>query len=183
MPRKARIAPKQHIYHLLTRGNNSKTIFKKEEDYKEYINILQRYKAKYHFNLYHYVLMKNHVHLVLETSGMSGSLSEVMKGINISYVQYYKSKYKHAGHFWQDRYKSIIVSNDEYVLACGGYVELNPVRAKITQDLKTYRWSSYNCYAHGKNEPIVDENPIYTALSSDAIERRKKYHRLFYRAG
>ncbi len=175
MPRASRIAPKEYIYHILTRGNNRQDVFKDEKDYRRYIDILQRYKDRYTFKLYHYVLMRNHIHLVLETTERGGSLAEIMKGINLSYVQYYKNKYKHTGHFWQDRYKSIIISKDDYLLACGSYVELNPVRARIVEDPKEYRWSSYNAYAYGKKDFVVDEHPIYRELSKGKTERRKKY--------
>jgi putative transposase len=175
MPRTARIAPKEHVYHILTRGNNRQDIFKDKKDYKKYIEILQRYKERYKFKLYHYVLMKNHVHLVLETIHGGGSLAEIMKGINLSYAQYYKNRYKHIGHFWQDRYKSIIISKDKYLLTCGSYVELNPVRARIVEDPKDYRWSSYNRYAYGKKDTVGDEHPIYKELSEDETERRKRY--------
>src|SRR3972149_4661339 len=131
MPRTARIAPNECVYHILTRGNNRQDVFKDKQDYKKYREILQRYKERYTFKLYHYVLMTNHVHLVLESTEKGGKLSEIMKGINLSYAQHYKGRYKHIGHFWQDRYKSIIISKDAYLLACGSYVELNAVRARI----------------------------------------------------
>ena len=175
MPRTARIAPDEHVYHILTRGNNRQDVFKDKKDCKKYIEILQRYKEKYRFKLYHYVLMSNHVHLVLETTEKGSKLSEIMKGINLSYAQHYKKRYKHIGHFWQDRYKSIIISKDDYLLACGSYVELNPVRAKIVEDPKDYKWSSYNVYAYGRKDSIVDEHSIYKELSKDESERRKKY--------
>ncbi|MEN6318375.1 MAG: transposase [Syntrophaceae bacterium] len=105
MPRTARIAPKEFVYHILTRGNNRQDIFQDEEDYQKYISILQKYKEKYKFKLYHYVLMTNHVHLVIELMDTGGALSQIMKGINLSYAQHYKTKYKHIGHFWQDRHK------------------------------------------------------------------------------
>jgi len=175
MPRTARVAPKDHAYHLLTRGNNRQDVFEDEEDFRKYIDLLLRYKEKYHFKLYHYVMMTNHVHLVIEPSEGGGDLSEIMKGINLTYALYYKRKYNHTGHFWQDRYKSIIISNDEYLLACGSYVELNPVRAKMVEDPKDYRWSSYQTYAYGKRDVLVDEHPIYLQLSEDEVERRTKY--------
>lgn len=175
MPRTARIAPKEYVYHILTRGNNRHDVFKDEKDYMRYSEILQRYKERFKFKLYHYVLMKNHIHLVLETTEKGGSLAELMKGINISYAQYYKGRYKHIGHFWQDRYKSIIISKDDYLLACGSYVELNPVRAKTVEDPKDYRWSSHNTYAYGKKNLLVDEHPIYMRLSEDEAGRRKRY--------
>src|SRR4030066_1008452 len=175
MPRTARIAPKEHVYHILTRGNNRQDIFKDESDYRKYLEILQRYKKKYRFRLYHYVLMRNQVHLVVEPAVRGGSLAEIMKGINLSYAQYYKGRYKHTGHFWQDRYKSILISKDEYLLACGSYVELNPVRAKIAADPKDYTWSSYRVYAYGKRDMLVDEHPVYLQLSEDEVERKRKY--------
>jgi len=159
----------------MTRGNNRQNVFEENEDFRQYLDILLRYKEKYHFKLYHYVMMDNHVHLVIEPSNGGGTLSEIMKGINLSYVQHYKRKYSHIGHFWQDRYKSIIVSKDLYLLACGSYVELNPVRAKRVEDPKDYRWSSYRVYAYGKRDFLVDEHPIYSQLSEDEVERRKKY--------
>ena len=178
MPRSARIAPGDYVYHILTRGNNRQDVFQEEEDFKKYMELLLRYKEKYKFKLYHYVLMTNHVHLVLEPTERGGGLAEIMKGINLSYAQHYKRKYKHIGHFWQDRYKSIIISKDDYLLACGSYVELNPVRAMMVTDPKAYRWSSYNAYAYGKNNPLIDEHPIYSVLSEDESERRKKYREL-----
>ena len=175
MPRTARIAPKEYVYHILTRGNNRQEVFKDERDYKKYIEIVQRYKDKYKFKLYHYVLMRNHVHLILESIERGGTLAEIMKGINLSYAQYYKKRFKHIGHFWQDRYKSIIISKDDYLLACGSYVELNPVRAGIVEDPKDYKWSSYNVYAYGKKDFIADEHSIYKGLSRNEAERKKKY--------
>jgi len=175
MPRTARVAPKEHVYHIFTRGNNRQDIFKDERDYRKYLDIIGRYKEKYRFRLYHYVLMGNHVHLVLEPSMRGGDLAEIMKGINLSYAQYYKGRYKHTGHFWQDRYKSIIVGKDDYLLACGSYVELNPVRAKIVDDPKDYIWSSYNVYAYGKRDSVIQEHSIYENLSEDETERRRKY--------
>ncbi|MEW6007779.1 MAG: transposase [bacterium] len=172
MPRTARIAPKEYVYHILTRGNNRQDIFKDVDDYKKYLGILQRYKEKYKFKLYHYVLMTNHIHLVIEPKEEGGNLAEIMKGINLSYAQYYKDKYDHIGHFWQDRYKSIIVSKDSHLLACGSYVELNPIRANIVEDPKDYKWSSYNVYAYGKKDPLIDEHPIYKEPETG---HRKKY--------
>ena len=175
MPRTARVAPNEYVYHILTRGNNRQDVFKEKKDYKKYIEILQRYKEKYQFKLYHYVLMTNHVHLVLETTEKGGKLWEIMKGINLSYAQYFKNRYRHIGHFWQDRYKSIIISKDNYLLACGSYVELNPVRAKIVEEPKGYRWSSYNTYAYGRKDFLTDRHSIYEELSRDESERRRRY--------
>ena len=178
MPRSARIAPCGYVYHVLTRGNNRQDIFKGDEDFEKYMELLARYKERDKFKLYHYVLMTNHVHLVLEPTETTDGLAAIMKGINLSYAQHYKREYNHIGHFWQDRYKSIIISKDDYLLVCGSYVELNPVRAGMVTDPRAYHWSSYNAYALGKDNPLVDEHPIYGMLSEDESERRKKYREL-----
>ena len=175
MPRTARVAPKEHVYHVLTRGNNRQDVFEDGDDFRKYLDLLFRYKEKYHFKLYHYVMMTNHVHLVIEPLEEGGGLSEIMKGINLVYAQHYKRKYGHTGHFWQDRYKSIIISRDQYLLACGSYVELNPVRAKMVEDPKDYPWSSYRAYAYGKRDVLLDKHPVYLQLSEKERERRKKY--------
>lgn len=133
-------------------------------DYQRYLEILKRYKEKYQFKIYHYVLMNKHVHLILEPHETGGSLSEIMKEENLSYAQYYKRKYNHVGHFWQDRFKSILISRDHYLLTCGSYVELNPAKAGVVNNPKDYRWSSYQAYAYGKKDPLIDENPIYHGL-------------------
>jgi putative transposase len=173
MPRTARIAPQEFVYHVLTRGNNKQDIFKDEEDFQKYIDLLKKYKEKYLFKLYHYVLMTNHVHLVIETTEKGGELAQIMKGINISYAQYFKIKYKYTGHFWQDRFKSIIISKDEYLFACGSYVELNPVRAGMVKEPKAYLWSSYRANAYGNKDYLVDEHIIYENLSSDETVRKE----------
>ena len=180
MPRTARVAPRDYVYHVLTRGNNRQNIFKDEEDFTTYIEILKKYKERYQYKLYHYVLMTNHVHLVMEATE-GGALSQIMKGINLSYAQHYKDRYKHTGHFWQDRFKSIMISKDEYLLACGSYVELNPVRAGMVKDPKEYRWSSYRANAYGQRDELLDDHVIYSKLFQDRevrLEYRKFVHQM-----
>jgi len=173
MPRTARIAPKKLIYHILTRGNNKQDIFKDEEDYQKYIDVLCKYKEKFRYKLYHYVLMTNHVHLVLEPTADGGELSQIMKGINLSYAQHFKKKYQYTGHFWQDRYKSMIISRDEYLLACGSYVELNPVRAGMVKNPKDYRWSSYRANTYGKKDDLIDKSLLFDKLSTSESSRKE----------
>ena len=79
----------------------------------------------------------------------------------------------HTGHFWQDRYKSIIISKDEYLLACGSYVELNPVRAGMVKAPKDYPWSSYGVNAYGKKDDLIDKHIIFNKLSTDESVRKE----------
>ena len=173
MPRSARIAPKEFVYHVLTRGNNKQDVFKDEEDFGKYIKILWKYKNQYKYKPYHYVLMTNHVHLVMETTREGGELFQIMKGINLSYAQHFKKKYQYTGHFWQDRYKSIIISKDDYLLACGSYVELNPVRAGMVKYPKDYPWSSYRANAYAKKDDLIDKHIIFDKLSTEEPARKE----------
>lgn len=175
MPRAARIISDPGVYHILTRGNNKQIIFREKNDFKSYLHILKEYKKKYEFRLYHYVLMDNHVHLVPETIENEGRISEIMKGINLAYVQHFRKKYKYIGHFWQDRFKSIVVAKDNYLLACGSYIELNPVRAGLVSNPGHYEWSSYAFYAFGKENNLLDINPIYESFGNTDLERQRKY--------
>ena len=178
MPRTPRIAPETGIFHITCRGNNRMSIFHCDDDYFTFLKLLRYYKAKYSVLLFHYVLMNNHVHLIISTT-IPHTLTKFMHGLNLTYAQYYRKKYKGIGHFWQDRFKSILIETDRYLLACGRYIELNPVRAKIVTKPEDYLWSSYRFYAFGEPSDIVDINPLYASLGNSEKERQEKYRELF----
>lgn len=177
MPRVARIYTEEGIFHILTRGNNRQTVFHDEEDFNIYKERLIELKKEHSFKLYHYCLMSNHVHLVIETDENT-ELSKLMKRLNLSYYNHYKKKYKYNGHFWRDRFKSLLIDKDDYLLSCGLYVERNPVRANMVKDAKEYEYSSYNNYAYGKRDKLVDNNPSYNKLGKDDNNKQKEYRRL-----
>lgn len=153
MPRKPRLLLPNVCYHVTTRGNEKRTVFKNDGDFNTYLGILRKYKERYEFKLYGYCLMSNHVHLVVE----SDELSKVMHGINLSYAQYFRYRYKGIGHFWQDRFKSPVIQKDEYMINCISYVEYNPVRAKIVSRPESYPWSSYKSRVLGKANGLLDQ--------------------------
>jgi putative transposase len=142
MPRIKRIYLEEGIFHILARGNNKQWLFEDKSDFKYYLDILKRLKKEQPFLLYHYILMNNHVHLLIETNQKT-ELSKLMKRINLLYYNHYRRKYNYAGHFWQDRFKSILVSKDEYLLACGLYIEGNPIRAGLVKIAEDYPYSSF----------------------------------------
>jgi len=139
-------------------------------------DILKKYKEEHGYLLYHYCLMPNHIHLIIEPT-LSTDLSRLMKQINLSYYNYYRNKYKHWGHFWQDRYKSLLISKDEYLITCGRYIENNPVKAKMVKNPKDYLWSSYNAYAYGKKNELIDTDPLYQELGKTESERQSSYRK------
>lgn len=159
MPRQARIGLPEHVYHVTNRGNNRDRIFHEGEDFRKYFEILHRYKSKEDFRLYHWVLMSNHVHLLLEIPEQ-GSLAKAMHGINLAYTVWFNRKYKRVGHLWQGRFKSFPVENDRYLLACGRYIERNPLRAGLVEDAGEYPWSSFLVHAMGLHDGITDQHEI-----------------------
>ena len=174
MPRKARIAFPSMLYHIVSRGNNREPVFNGREDFEKYLEICKRYKDRYEFRLYHWVLMNNHVHLLLETTGDS-SLSKIMQGINLAYTLWFNRENGKVGHLWQDRFKSSVIERDSYLLECGRYIERNPLRAMLVRDLKDYAWSSYRVYAHGKEDGITDRHEIYESMGKELTKRYEAY--------
>lgn len=177
MPRTARIYLDDGVFHILCRGNNKQNVFLADSDFAVYKSIIQRLRKDHPLKVFHYCLMANHVHLIIE-SGPNTDLSRFMKRLNLTYCGYFKKKYGYFGHFWQDRFKSLLISKDEYLTACGLYIERNPVKAMIAESPKFYRHSSYNYYAYGYKDDILDRSPLYDSLDSNEEKRRKAYRDL-----
>lgn len=113
-------------------------------------------------------------------------LPELIKAINISYHHYYRKKYKYKGHLWHSRYRSIIIKNDTQWLQCGRYIELNPVNAKLCSEPGLYKWTSFNCYAEGKLDPLLDlksDDPKYPKLHKIETGKSNPEYRRFILAG
>jgi len=162
------------IYHIVSRGNNREWVFRRGEDFEKYLELCERYKERYGFKLYHWVLMSNHIHLIIETSGES-SLSKIMQGMNLAYTLWFNRKYSKVGHLWQDRFKSGLIEKDSYLLECGRYIERNPLRAGMVRDPMEYPWSSYKVHACGEEDGITDRHGIYELLGTEPPQRQKAY--------
>ncbi len=174
MPRAARIYTGTGIFHILTRGNNKQWVFKDDTDFRAYKSMLKDIKAEQPFKLYHYCLMNNHVHLIIETN-KDTELSKLMKRLNLLYYHYYKKRYGYTGHFWQDRFKSLLIEKDKYLIACGVYIEHNPVRAKMIRLAQDYPYSSYSYYAYGKADDLIDRDICYDCIGQTDKARQYEY--------
>ncbi|MDD4909485.1 MAG: transposase [Candidatus Omnitrophica bacterium] len=175
MPRDRRHIPEAGFLHVISRGNNRRKIFRYERDLEAYYSILLQSKAEDRINISHYCLMSNHIHLILEVNEAS-NLSRFMKRVNLRYVYYYRRKYAYCGHLWQDRFKAKTIDNEEYLIQCGKYIELNPVRAGIVKRPEEYRFSSYLHYAYGAEDVLIQDNPFYSELG-ESQERRQTIYR------
>lgn len=177
MPRTARIYTEDGVFHILARGNNKQKIFLSDNDFATYKALLQKLKNEHPSKLYHYCLMTNHIHLIVETNQKT-DLSRFMKRLNLAYYSHYRKKYGYSGHFWQDRFKSLLISKDEYLIACGLYVERNPVKANMVDSPRSYAHSSYNYYAYGQRDDLVDTDPVYEGMAARERDRQASYRNL-----
>lgn len=123
-------------------------------------------------------MMTNHVHLIIEPSNESG-LGDMMQSLGRKYVRYVNITHKRTGTLWEGRFKSSIIDKDEYLLACGKYIEMNPVRAKMVEYPADFPWSSFAYKAGGRADDIIDEDPIYTGLGKTAEDRQLNYRKYF----
>jgi putative transposase len=142
MPRRPRIKLADVPQHIVQRGINREPCFFAEEDYHCYLHWLQKSAADWHCTIHAYVLMTNHVHLLV-TSAKPDGIAKMMQSIGRRYVQYINRSYRRTGSLWEGRFKSSLVQAEEYLLTCMRYIELNPVRANMVNDPAQYRWSSY----------------------------------------
>lgn len=155
MSRTGRLALDNASYHIMVRGNRKQAIFIESGDFEKYLEILRHYRRKYRFKLYGYCLMPNHVHLVLEVR-KGFDLGKIMQGLNQTYTIWFNEKYKKVGHLWQGRYKSMVIQKNKYMLACIEYVELNPIRANISNSPFEYCWSSWKERQGYKENNLLD---------------------------
>ncbi len=174
MPRKPRIEFEGAFYHVITRGNQRQQIFKEPADYNKFLQFLLIYRNRYHYHLRAYVLMSNHVHLLIETGDTP--LSKILQGVNQSYTLYFNHKYRTVGHLFQGRYKAILCDREAYLLGLLKYIHENPLRARIAETLDTYPWSSHHTYT-GKNNPLalVSEDQVLRMFSENKSRARRKY--------
>jgi len=129
MPRQPRFTIPGQPQHVIIRGNNRDPIFYADEDYGFYLEKLRKACEKHHCDVHAYVLMTNHVHLLI-TPHTENSLGKAIQMLGRYYVQYFNYSYKRTGTLWEGRYKATLIDSEAYLLTCYRYIELNPVRAE-----------------------------------------------------
>lgn len=164
--------------HVIQRGNNRQACFYQEADYQAYLSFLKEAASKYQVAIHAFVLMTNHVHLLVTPSDEQG-VSRLMQAQGRRYVQYFNFTYGRTGTLWEGRYKSTLVDADNYVLAVYRYIELNPVRAGMVPHASEYPWSSFQSNAKGAPNPLLSPHSLYVQLGETLEERLRVYRSLF----
>ena len=178
MPRRHRLRLPCVPLHVIQRGNNRQACFFAEEDYRFYLHWLAKGAQRYRCEVHAYVLMTNHVHLLVSPQGPEGA-ARLMQSLGRRYVQYVNRAYRRSGTLWEGRYKASLVDDDEYLLLCHRYIELNPVRANVVAHPGEYYWSSYAHHAGTRPCPLIRDHAGYLVLGRDEQERQAAYRELF----
>ena len=174
MARPLRITFPGAFYHVTSRGNEQKTIFRSKRDREKFLEYLQSATERYNALIHTFCLMGNHYHLLLETP--SANLPQIMRHINGAYTAYFNAKRARSGHLFQGRYKAILVDKDSYAKELSRYIHLNPVRAGMVKTPGAYPWSSYNAYI-GKSvtHEWLQRNFILAYFGKKAATAQKRY--------
>lgn len=151
MSRQWRIEYDGALYHVLSRGNEGRTIVKNNQDRFSFLNTLGRMHERFDLDILAYVLMDNHYHLLVRTN--RPNLSKSMQWFGVTYTRYFNVRYQRSGHLFQGRFKSFLIEDDGYLLRVSCYIHRNPLRAKAVRRLSDYRWSSYRTYGYGRKDP------------------------------
>ncbi|MDH3747529.1 MAG: transposase [Gammaproteobacteria bacterium] len=177
MPRPKRLCVPGLPHHVVQRGNNRNATFYQSEDCFTYLTFLDEAVQRHGVKVHAYVLMTNHVHLLLTPSDSDG-LSLAMQTLGRRYVTYINKTYQRTGTLWEGRFKSSIVDRETYCLACYRYIELNPVRAAMVASPTDYQWSSYHTNGLGRADTLLTSHSCYLQLGNTRIERATQYRKL-----
>jgi len=178
MSRRPRIAAAGYPMHVTLRGINRAAVFFDDDDRRFFLECLRTAAEDESVAVHAYVLMTNHVHLLMTTAEDNG-LSAVMKRVAQRFVQYANRTYDRTGSLFEGRFRSALIEAAPYLLACQRYIELNPVRASMVPAPGDYPWSSYAANALGRADPVVTQHALYRKLARAKADRYSAYRQLF----
>ena len=178
MPRPRRLELPGVPLHVRQRGNNRADCFFNDVDRRFYLKCLTQAADKYGCAIHAYVLMPNHVHLLL-TPNEPGAAGAMLQELGRRYVRIINSVHGRTGTLWEGRFRSSLIDSEAYLLTCHRYIELNPVRANLVTHPSAYAWSSHRHYIEGKDDRLITKHASFTALGRDHAERRAAFKALF----
>ncbi len=177
MARQARTALPGYTYHVIQRGNNHQLIFASGADRREMLDLMLEASREQAVAIHSYVLMDNHVHLLL-TPTTSEGLSKMMQHIGRSYVLQFNKRQGRSGTLFEGRFRSALVQSERYLLACMAYIDLNPVRAQMVAQPQDFAWSSYAHYSGGLTDRLITPHPHFFNLGNTPFSRERAYQEL-----
>jgi len=174
MARPLRLEFADALYHITSRGNERRAIFRTNRDRETFLTFLGEATLRFGWSVTAWVLMTNHFHLVLQTP--EPNLSKGMHWLNSAYVNWFNRVHGRCGHLFQGRFKALLIDREEYFAEVLRYVVLNPVRAKMCERPEEYRWSSYRATAGLEPAPdCLDAASVHGLFGPDAATAQPAY--------
>lgn len=180
MPRRLRHSPPGVTQHVVQRGADRQATFFGDADRGHYLGALREAAMRRRCDIHAYVLMTNHVHLLVTPAG-EHAVSRMMQDLGRLYVRHLNDTRGRSGPLWEGRFRASLVGAESYVLACHRYIEENPVRAGMVTAASGYRWSSHGANATGAPDGLLTPHPTYAAIAADWEQRGRNYRALFER--
>lgn len=177
MARLPRLTVTGYPHHVILRGNNRQDIFTDARDRERMLALLLDHADKAGVEVHAYVLMSNHLHLLL-TPRQDGALPQLMQAVGRAYVLYFNKRHGRSGTLWEGRYRSTLIESERYLLACMVYIDLNPVRAGMVADAADHPWSSHAHYLGRRIDRLVTPHPLYWELGNTPFAREAAYAEL-----
>ncbi len=169
------------FYHVFNRGNRKQDIFLQAKDYKRYLDKIKEYKEKHNVSVIAYCLMPNHIHFLIRQNGPK-PISSFFQRLHTAYTMYFNKKYQTNGHLFESRFKTKMVTRDEYLQHLSRYIHLNP--KKLVTKLPSYKWSSYPAYISNYNDELTEPKFILSMFKrkNQTINDAKLSYKLFVRS-
>jgi REP element-mobilizing transposase RayT len=183
MPRKARITIPGAVHHVMSRGLDGRPIFRDDGDRTFFLRILEQCVARSGHLVYAWALMDNHFHLVIRTSDYP--LASLMRSVNGQYAQFFRRAAESRGYLFQDRYKSIVTQDQNYVEELVRYVHLNPLRAGVCSDMASldiYPWTGHSTLMGHQSRPFQNTSDVLARFARSR-SRAVTMYRAFIEAG
>lgn len=178
MARLPRLIVPHQPHHVIQTGNNEQPVFHDADDYQAFLGWLRTAATTYKVQIHAYVLMPNHLHLLVTPTDEDG-LGQMMQWIGRYYVPYFNHKYGRSGTLWNGRYKTSLIDADAYFMLCSRYIESNPVRSGLASRHEEYPWSSYCHHAGIRSDGLIVDHPKFWELGNTPFQREAAYVALF----
>jgi putative transposase len=177
MARLPRLILPDQPHHVILRGNNRQAIFYSDLDREHLLATLAEAASQYGVAVHAYVLMDNHLHLLL-TPPSADALSRMMQSLGRRYVGWFNARHQRSGTLWEGRFRAGLIEGERHLLACMRYIELNPVRAGLCVEATEWKWSSAAHHLGLVRNVLVTEHPMYWLLGNTPFEREHAYREL-----
>lgn len=177
MARQPRLIVPGYPHHVIQRGNNRQPIFVDDADRQKLLGLLAEHAQRTQVAVHAYVLMDNHVHLLMTPETAEG-IPQLMQAVGRSYVRSFNNRHGRSGTLWEGRYRSSLIETERYLLACMVYMDLNPVRAGMVGAPSEHEWSSHRHYIGQRVDKLVTPHALFWSLGNTPFAREAAYREL-----